>query len=95
MTCTKPQCQRARALSSERYAEMVRLNKALARAQKAAELAEPTTEEVRALYKLAVVEDLPVTLRHLRTWAKTGEGPQPSYEDVEGWVSWVAEKLEQ
>ena len=93
MNCSRPQCTRIRKKNAELWRENKKLKKALNRAQERANVAEPTNDEIAALHHLAVVEGLPVTLRHLRTWAKTGEGPQPPYDDLESWESWVAEEV--
>lgn len=43
----------------------------------------PTREEIRAAYLLGV------GIPDLRAWARAGVGPQPPYDDVESWMSWV------
>lgn len=92
MNCNHRECARMRNKNAKLWRENKRLTTALKRAKARADEREPTPDEIRALHHFNAA-GLRVTLRHLRTWAATGNGPQPPYNELAAWESWVAEKV--
>ena len=90
--CNHRECNRIRKKNAELWRENKRLITALKRAKKRGDEREPTPDEIRALHHFNAA-GLRVTLRHLRTWAATGNGPQPPYEVPGAWERWVAEEV--